>query len=368
MPQAIVSRPPFLLPRSVTSTSPCRAPRAWPPRATGGTSCASATPASRWLFDYLDCGVLANGFSRVRYEACGHELLVAFSCKRRGVCPFPKRIRWHLARAVRLTSTVLKLFVRALFGYQRRRGRELGLAGQGAACSFVQHFGNALQHNTHFHVLVPEGLFAAPSPGTEQQATFLPLPPPDDEEVESLLRTVARRVVRLLKRLGRLDEDAFPEDALQSLQAALHPAAPAFAPRRRAPTSTQAPLRLPRRFFVTRQHTYAVLAPNAKLRPRVVPRPPPAARPPCVTPPPADPLPPSTRRQRLPWAELLRRSFSVDVLTCSKCGGLRRVLAYITDPLVVRAILDPLHLPSRPLPVAPARAHPQASFPADLCA
>jgi len=168
------------------------------------------------LFDYLDCGVLANGFSRVRYEACGHELLVAFSCKRRGVCPFPKRIRWHLARAVRLTSTVLKLFVRALFGYQRRRGRELGLAGQGAACSFVQHFGNALQHNTHFHVLVPEGLFAAPSPGTQQRAAFLPLPLPNDEEVESLLRTVARRVVRLLTRLGRLDEDACPEDALQA--------------------------------------------------------------------------------------------------------------------------------------------------------
>ena len=33
---------------------------------------------------YLDCGILAHGFSRVR---CGDELLVAFSCKGRGVCP-----------------------------------------------------------------------------------------------------------------------------------------------------------------------------------------------------------------------------------------------------------------------------------------
>ena len=108
------------------------------------------------FFRYLDCGVLARGFSRVRCQACGDELLVAFSCKRRGVCPscnarrahdtaihlvervlphvpfrqwtlsFPKRIRWHLARDVRLTSAVLNVFVRALFGYQRRRGRELG--------------------------------------------------------------------------------------------------------------------------------------------------------------------------------------------------------------------------------------------------
>jgi len=115
---------------------------------------------------------------------------------------------------------VLNVFVRALFGYLRRRGRQFGFAGQGAACSFVQHFRSSLQRNTHFHVLVPEGLFAAPSPGTEQRATFLPLPPPDDEEVELLLRSVARRVVRLLKRLGRFDEDAFPEDALQALQAA----------------------------------------------------------------------------------------------------------------------------------------------------
>ena len=97
---------------------------------------------------------------------------------------------------MRLTSTVLNLFVRALFGYQRRRGRELGFEGQHAAVSFVQHFGSYLQRTTHFHVLVPEGLFAPPPAGGEQLATFLDLPPPTDEEVESLLRTVAQRVVR----------------------------------------------------------------------------------------------------------------------------------------------------------------------------
>jgi len=249
-------------------------------------------------------------------------------------------------------------------------------------------------------------------------------------------------LVRLLKRLGRLDEDAFPEDALQALQAAsiqrrlplprdderppprkrrcafhlgfsLHANTHTHAHDRRnlerlcrygargslslerlswrddgrlayrlkrsAPDGSThlvlTPVELlrllaalvppPRANLV---HFHGVLAPNAKLRPRVVPQPPPAAPPPCVTPPAVDPLPPSTRRQRLPWAELLRRSFAVDVLTCSKCGGLRRVLAYITDPPVVRAILDHLHLPSRPLPVAPARAPPQARFPADLCA
>jgi hypothetical protein len=36
---------------------------------------------------YLECGVLAHGFARVRCESCMDELLVAFSCKGRGMCP-----------------------------------------------------------------------------------------------------------------------------------------------------------------------------------------------------------------------------------------------------------------------------------------
>jgi hypothetical protein len=36
---------------------------------------------------YLQCGILAHGFLRVRCAECAHEKLVAFSCKRRGFCP-----------------------------------------------------------------------------------------------------------------------------------------------------------------------------------------------------------------------------------------------------------------------------------------
>ncbi len=36
---------------------------------------------------FLDCGILAQGFLRLRCEDCPHEKLVAFSCKRRGFCP-----------------------------------------------------------------------------------------------------------------------------------------------------------------------------------------------------------------------------------------------------------------------------------------
>ena len=36
---------------------------------------------------FLDCGILAHGFLRLRCDDCGHDKLAAFSCKRRGFCP-----------------------------------------------------------------------------------------------------------------------------------------------------------------------------------------------------------------------------------------------------------------------------------------
>jgi hypothetical protein len=36
---------------------------------------------------FLDCGILAGRFPRLRCADCAHEMLVAFSCKRRGFCP-----------------------------------------------------------------------------------------------------------------------------------------------------------------------------------------------------------------------------------------------------------------------------------------
>jgi hypothetical protein len=36
---------------------------------------------------YLECGNLAHGFARARCGQCGHDLLIAFSCGGRGVCP-----------------------------------------------------------------------------------------------------------------------------------------------------------------------------------------------------------------------------------------------------------------------------------------
>jgi hypothetical protein len=93
---------------------------------------------------YLECGLMAHDFARVRCESCKDELLVAFSCKGRGVCPscnakraqvtavhlvervlphvpyrqwtlsFPHRVRWGLLKDVRQLSDVLTVFLRGV--------------------------------------------------------------------------------------------------------------------------------------------------------------------------------------------------------------------------------------------------------------
>jgi hypothetical protein len=56
------------------------------------------------------------------------------------------------------------------------------------------------------------------------------------------------------------------------------------------------------------------------------------------------------RPRRLDWAQLLWRSFTTDVLTCTTCGGRRNVLALVQDPNSIKAILTHLGLVSKATP------------------
>jgi hypothetical protein len=169
---------------------------------------------------FLRCGILAHGFLRLHCDDCGHDRLVAFSCKRRGFCPSCGGRRMadtaaHLVDRVLpevpIRQWVLTLpyplryrFLRALFSELRRRARLHWGASpeQCGSVTFIQRFGSALDLNLHFHTLALDGVYTG---GGGEPLRFVPLPPPSPEEVARVVAGTARRIERLLA--GRIDDD-----------------------------------------------------------------------------------------------------------------------------------------------------------------
>jgi hypothetical protein len=60
----------------------------------------------------LECGILADGFARARCDGCGHDFLIAFSCKGRGVCPSCNTRRMAETAAHRVDHVLPRLPVR----------------------------------------------------------------------------------------------------------------------------------------------------------------------------------------------------------------------------------------------------------------
>jgi hypothetical protein len=58
---------------------------------------------------------------------------------------------------------------------------------------------------------------------------------------------------------------------------------------------------------------------------------------------------------RIDWARLLRRTFDTDVLQCARCAGRLRVMGEVTDPAIVRLVLESLGLPTEGPNIARAR-------------
>ncbi len=65
------------------------------------------------------------------------------------------------------------------------------------------------------------------------------------------------------------------------------------------------------------------------------------------------------------WAELMRRTFGVDVLACPRCGGRLRLVALIEQASVVQRILRHLGLPTEVPESRPARAPPRLLDPSE---
>ena len=137
--------------------------------------------------EYLKCGKLEHGFLRVRCSSCHDEKLVAFSCKKRGICPscgarrmadsaallvddvlphqpirqwvlsFPFQLRFLLANNPQAMGKVLGIVTRAISTHLiKKAGYKKSNAKTGSVTQ-IQRFGSALNpHAAH--------LFAFPHP------------------------------------------------------------------------------------------------------------------------------------------------------------------------------------------------------------
>jgi hypothetical protein len=199
----------------------------------------SGLPAyvEREFYDYLRCGILAHGFLRLGCDTCHHELLVPFSCKRRGFCPscagrrmaqmaahlveqvipwvptrqwvvsVPIPLRYWMASSQDLTAkvhTIIRTTIGQYYVNQAvQRGHERATVHPGSV-TFIQRFGSALNLNLHFHVICLEGVYLDRT-DQERKPRFLQSEPPTDTDITEVIQKISRRVIRKLRRLGYLE-------------------------------------------------------------------------------------------------------------------------------------------------------------------
>ena len=182
---------------------------------------------------FLECGILAHGFLRVRCADCAHEKLVAFSCKRRGFCPscgarrmagsaavlvdeviprvpvrqwvlsFPIGLRILFATPPELLTPVLCLIHRVIAGFLlKQAGLKRATADTGVA-TLIQRFGSAANLNIHLHCLVLDGVYRR----TGGKPVFQAARAPTGEALQGLLEKIIVRLMKRLTRLGYLVEE-----------------------------------------------------------------------------------------------------------------------------------------------------------------
>jgi hypothetical protein len=192
---------------------------------------------AREFYDYLRCGILAHGFLRLGCDTCKQELLVPFSCKRRGFCPscagrrmaqtaahlveqvlpwvptrqwvvsVPVPLRYWMAGSQDLTARVHTIIRTTIGQYYVNQavthGHERANLHPGSV-TFLQRFGSALNVNLHFHVIGLEGVYLDRT-AVGLKPRFVPAEPPTDADIAAVIQKISRRVIRTLRRLGYLE-------------------------------------------------------------------------------------------------------------------------------------------------------------------
>ena len=219
---------------------------------------------------FLECGILAHGFLRLHCGDCGHDKLLAFSCKRRGFCPscgarrmaqtaahlvdhviphvpvrqwvlsLPIPLRLLLAAQPKLVTPVLQVVHRVITRFLLKQAGAKADEADSGAVTLIQRFGSAANLNIHLHCLVLDGVYRR---GIDGAPEFVEVPEPTDEALQSVLHKIITRTMKLLTRRGVLveeegstymaDNDGDSDEArvLRPLQAAACTYRIAFGPR-----------------------------------------------------------------------------------------------------------------------------------------
>jgi hypothetical protein len=372
---------------------------------------------------YLDCGDWSSGFARVRCGTCAEEFLVAFSCKERGLCPscgakrgaelaafvaeevieevghaqwvftVPKMLRFFFFRRRELLGDLSRL------AYETVRELMAAAAGENSfypgMVTMLQTFGERVNPHPHVHALVSRG-------GWTGSGEWIPVPYVDPQVAERLFR---HKVLRLLRRKELLSQErlelllswrysgfsvhnevrlaAGDTQALEALvRYMMRPAVSLsrlvlqpdrrevlYFPRPMGPGRCAAgPERVdalefvarvlaqipePRRHLVRYYGRYSNVA-RGRRRKAAEAAGSAAAQP--------EPTPCEVSSLRRRWAELIRRVYEIDPLVCPKCGSEMRVIGFVTEPRVIRRILD--HLENK----TQAKRGPPGSRPAPALA
>jgi hypothetical protein len=193
-----------------------------------------AAPLPRYVTDaferYLACADFSRGFVRCHCDGCGHDVLVSFSCKQRGLCPscgarrmcdeaanITDRIlpsapvrQWVMSlpfelRGLAATKPDVLTALGLIFAEEVARAtkRLAGVAGaETGAVSFPQRFGGSLNLHVHFHLVSLDAVFDKHGDGVRLHEA----PPPAKTDVGDVVQRVHDRALVWLRRHHYLDE------------------------------------------------------------------------------------------------------------------------------------------------------------------
>lgn len=185
------------------------------------------------FLDYLDCGVLIHGCALAECESCNHSELIAFSCKRRGLCPscdakraviFAEHLYHHVLEPVSASHVVFTIpkRLRVFFKYNRKLTHHLYRAAWNSWNELIEDAlpecesgmvmslhtaGALLNFHPHVHGLSIHG-------GVDANSTFHPL---RDIDTAWLSRVFARNVFEAL-----LKEELLEPETVTQMQSWQH--------------------------------------------------------------------------------------------------------------------------------------------------